>query len=100
MDNAREAAICFNHDTVLRRKFQDVPPRRVVVRVEVDLRKKAYWFSFTQDCAQGYDMTWFTAGTTFPVLTIRCNHSRVKLLTPMLLVSGRDATLNKGTRNS
>jgi hypothetical protein len=26
MDNAREAAICFNHDTVLRRKFQDALP--------------------------------------------------------------------------
>jgi len=36
--------------------------------------------------------TWFTAGTTLPVLTMRCNHRRVKLLTPMLLRS-RDVEL-------
>jgi hypothetical protein len=33
--------------------------------------------------------TWLTVGTSFPVLTMRCNHSRVKLLTPMLLQATR-----------
>jgi hypothetical protein len=36
--NAREGAISFGHDAVLCGKFQDVLPRRVVVRVDADLQ--------------------------------------------------------------
>jgi hypothetical protein len=91
-DDAREAAIYFDHDTVLRRKLQDVLPRRVIVRVEVDLRGGNGFLLYLG--VRASRLTWFTAGTTFPVLTIRCNHSRVKLLTPILL----RATLNRPTK--
>lgn len=80
---------------MLHRKLQNVLPRRVIVRVEVDLPggKGGFWvlllrLAVRRSTVEDY-ATWLTAGTSFPVLTMRCNHSRVKLLTPMLLQATR-----------
>ena len=54
----REGTICFCHDAILRGKFQNVLPRRVVVRVDADLRQPS-------ECAGEREVGWMQwAGLT------------------------------------